>query len=207
MQPGATNQPTNPTPEYPGQPAPYVEQPPVQAPERMADGYGYDQSDYEEAVEAPEHEIEMTWTASEFINREKTPLWFGALAGIGIALAIISQLLFKDYFTSAMIVVITLAFGVLAARRPRVQEYKVLSDGIAVNNQFHPFAEYRGFSVVDEGAVRSIILLPLKRFGFALTLYVPPSVEDQVYEHMGDHLPFLENYNDPLESILRKLHF
>lgn len=196
MQPGANNLPI-PGPEVPSSPA--VDAPP------LADGYGYDQAGVMPAADPSE--MEMSWTASEFINREKNPLWFGALAGIGIASAIIMYLLTKDYISSAMLLVITISFGVLAARRPRTQEYRVLSDGITVNGQFHAFTEYRGFSVVDEGAVRSVVLLPLKRFGLPLTLYVPPTVEDEVYEHMGDHLPFLENYHDPLDSILRKIRF
>lgn len=177
----------------------------LQPTQQLPGGYGYDQVVYDEPAE-PET-IEMSWTASEFINREKNPLWFGALAGIGIASAIITYLLTKDYISSIMLVVITISFGILAARRPRTQDYQVLNDGIAVNKQFHPFSDYRGFSITDEGAVRSVILLPLKRFGLPLTLYVPPAVEDEVYEHMGDHLPFLENYHDPLDSILRKIRF
>lgn len=203
--------------QAPQQAMPQVESEPQQTPQLnpiqeapspgIPDGYNYALDDESQFEDEEEPSQEITWSASEFVHREKSPMWYGALAGLGIAAAVGSYFLFHDIITAVMMVVITIAFGIVAARRPKVQQYAIADGGIQVNQQFHDFADYRAFSVVDEGAVRSIVLLPLKRFGFGLTVYAPPELEEDVFEAIADHLPFLDNYKDPLENLLRRIHF
>lgn len=163
----------------------------------------------EESASPPSQPLtdEIRWTASEFIAHEKGVGWYGLLALAGLAAAALDYLITRDLFSTAVILFAAAAFGVFAARKPRTQEYGLSRQGIQVGLKSYDFQDFKTFSVTEEGAIASIIFMPLKRFMPPLTLYVAPDMEDQVVDYLSAFLPFEQHKADAVDSLLRRIRF
>lgn len=160
------------------------------------------------AAQASEPQVgELRWTASEFVAHDKSPAWYGALiVGGAVATALIYWLT-KDKITSGIIIFALIIFGVFAARKPRDEQYTLSERGVQVGNKMYAFHDFKTFSVADEGTTASIVLMPLKRFMPALTVYITPEVEDRVVDFLSFYLPFSEHKADAVEGLLRRIRF
>ena len=149
----------------------------------------------------------LRWTASEFVAHEKSPAWYGLLALGGVASGILIYFITKDKITTGIILFAALALGIFAGRKPRVQEYGVSHAGLRVGQKNYAFYDFKSFSVAEEGAIITIVFLPLKRFMPALTIYVAPDVEDKVVDFLADILPIEKHRQDMVDSFMKRIRF
>ncbi len=149
----------------------------------------------------------VTWTASEFLAHPKNISWFIALGLVTAVLCIGVYTLTRDKITTGMLIIISLAFGALATRQPRVLKYMIDDQGISVGDKFYPYGLFKSFSIMEEGAVNSIYLMPLKRFMPALTMYYPPNEEQKVMNVLDKYLPREFRKHDPIDRLMSKIHF
>ena len=150
---------------------------------------------------------EITWSASEFIAHQKNVGWFAGLGFVISVVAIGVFILSKDFVSSFMIVVLGLAFGVFAARKPRVLDYTISSKGITMGQKFYPYESFKTFSVVEEGPLHSVLLSPLQRFMPPISVYYEPADEDRILDTLADYLPFIEAKRDSVDSLMRRVRF
>jgi hypothetical protein len=149
----------------------------------------------------------ITWTASEFIAHHKTGGWY-ALLGLGALVgAAVIWLLTKDLMSAAVIIVAALAFGVFAARQPRELTYRLDEYGLTIDQKHYLYREFRSFSVMVEGAIPSIVFMPLKRFAPMTTIYYDPSDEAKIVDLLADRLPHEERKQDPIERLMWRIRF
>lgn len=162
-----------------------------------------------ETTETPssgQHE-QVTWTASEYIAHQKGISWF---IGLGLSIFVAALLTFfvtKDKVPAVVIVIVGIAFGIFGARQPDVLSYTVDRTGIYIGQRFHPYSVFKSFSVIDEGPIRSIVLMPLKRFMPQLSIYFDPNDEDKILDVLSSYLPYQEPKNDPVDQLMRKIRF
>lgn len=149
----------------------------------------------------------LTWTAAEFIAHDKGFAWYAALALGGAVGTMLIYLLTKDKVTSAIIIFALITFGVFASRKPREEQYALTPQGIQVGNKSFAFHDFKTFSIADEGSAASVVLMPLKRFMPALTIYVTQDVEEQVVDFLSFYLPFSQHKTDAVDGLLRRIHF
>ena len=150
---------------------------------------------------------EVQWTASEYIAHQKNSNWFFML---GLGTILLTALVFfitKDRFTTGVIPVVAILFGVFAARQPQVLTYRVHSRGIDVAQRGFPYEDFRSFSIFEHHAVPSIFVWPTKRFSAGLTMYLPPDQADQIIDTLSLYLPHEEREPDPVDSLMRRLRF
>ena len=181
-----------------------------------------DQSDSEEAQphlvapavgnqggeDAPDDEPSaISWQASEYILHEKDPLWFVALLAGTVVLVALSIFLIKAWTFTALIVVMAIAVLVFARRPPRTLTYRLSPYSLHINERRYALHEFRAFGVVQEGALYSIMLLPVKRFMPAVTLYFPVDQGEQIVDLLGETIPMETIKLDPIEKLVRKLRF
>jgi hypothetical protein len=175
-----------------------------------ADNGGW-QFHQEEDVAVPQHDgplpENVSWTAAQFTEHEKSFGWYGALLLGGAAAAALIYFLTKDKITTGVIIFAVIAFGVFASRKPKSEEYAVSAEGLQVGQKLYAFHDFKTFSVVDEGNAASIVFMPLKRFMPPLTVYITPEVEDQVVDFLSVYLPFSEHKADAVEGFLRRIRF
>lgn len=149
----------------------------------------------------------VSWTASEFIAHDKASGWYGLLALGGALGAAIIYLLTRDIITTGMIIIVTVLFGVFAARKPRVLDYGLDGSGIHIGQKFYPYGDFKSFSVIDEGSISGIWLMPLRRFMPNLTIYYAPDDEDKILNVLSQYLPFEDRQHDMVDRFLRKVRF
>lgn len=160
----------------------------------------------DKSLEADNNGI-ISWVASEFIAHEKSPGWYGSLAGVTLLITAIVFLLTRDYVSSAVIVVCALFFGIYANRKPRQLQYQLGDRGFSVGAKHFSYEEFRSFSVVDDGAFASIVFAPLKRFAMLVTIYFAPEDEDEITAILSDRLPYEEHTSDSVDRLMRRIRF
>lgn len=149
----------------------------------------------------------VTWTASEFVEHEKAASWFIILFAGGAGVVTLIYLITKEKTTAAVISMAVILFAVAAQRKPRTLTYEINSSGVTIGPKTYPYAQFKSFAVVEEGAFNSIQLMPLKRFMPPISLYCPPEQEQQVIEALGNYLPHEERRHDPIDRLMRKVRF
>ena len=157
---------------------------------------------------APAHSPEeVAWTASEFVSHNKGTSWYFLLAGGAVVLAAVIYLVTRDVISTGIIIFVALLLGVSATRKPRVLSYQVNAGGLAIGDKFYPYAEFKSFAVMQEGAFSSIMFLPLKRFMPPISIYYDPQDEDRIIEVISYYLPMENRSHDFIDNIIRRIRF
>lgn len=156
-------------------------------------------------TDSPGQAIE--WTASEFVERHKSPVWYVVLAAITAGLAALVFFAGHDYIATGAVVAIGIIFGVIGARKPRTLQYRLDAQGLSVAGKVYPYRHFKAFSVGREGPLASISLLPLRRFMPVLTVFCEPTAEDRITELVGSYLPLDDGKLDPIDKFLHKIRF
>lgn len=155
----------------------------------------------------PENSAPITWTASEYVSHDKNILWFLYVIIAVVATAGLIYLITRELISSLAIFVVGIAFSAFAARPPRVLNYSVDSHGLSIDQKHYPYSSFKSFSVIQDAAVRSIILMPLQRFGLPITIYFDPSDEQKIVETLGGHLPYENRRPSPIDNFMRRIRF
>lgn len=149
----------------------------------------------------------ISWTASEFINHHKSPLWYIAVVAVGLVLAAAVWLLKHDWVAAGAIVVCALALAGYGARRPRQLNYSLDASGLTIGQRHFSFEQFRSFAVISEGAFSSINFLPLRRFSPLTAVYYDPKDEDKILSILTARLPLEERQHDPIDRLMRRIGF
>lgn len=182
-----------------------------QAPQQTADQPPNDQQmqqpSGQQQTQANNNTGKITWTASEFIDHHKTGLWYvGFLGASALAIAII-YFITRDIFSVVILGIFAIVFAAFAARKPRTLQYSLTSNGISIGERHYNFGQFKSFSVIDEGSIRSISLVPLKRFMPTLEIYFAPEDEEKITNFLAEHLPYQERKQDPVDRLMRQIRF
>jgi hypothetical protein len=148
----------------------------------------------------------VRWEASEYIHRSKDATW---IIGFGIIVAIILgvALWLQAWTFAALVVVMAAAMGVFAFRKPKVKKYALSHHGLQIDDRVYHLSDFRSFGVLAEEAFFSIMLIPTKRFMPAVTVYFAQEDGEQIVGILSTHLPLEELQPDPIDAIMRRLHF
>ena len=149
----------------------------------------------------------LSWTASEYVEHEKSAGWYIRFALVSILVIGLIYLFTREIFSVVLLLVLAIAFGVFAARKPSVLQYKLDSRGITIGPKFYPINLFRSFAVVEEGAFHTITLLPMKRFMPAISLYYAPEDEPAILKTFSALLPQESRTQDPLDKFMHKIRF
>ncbi len=148
----------------------------------------------------------VSWEASEYIHRSKDALW--TLGFIAVSLLSLGGAIWLQAWTFvALIVVMAIAMGVFAFRPPHVAKYNLSHQGLEINGKLYAFSEFRAFGVRPEEAFFIVLLIPVKRFMPAITVYFAEDDGEKIVDIFGAHLPMEEMQPDPIDSLMRHIHF
>ncbi len=150
---------------------------------------------------------EISWTASEFVPHDKSAGWYGLLALGGALGALLIYWLTKDKITTGIIVFAVLAFGFLAARRPKEQTYAIDHTGLHVGRRSYAMHTFKSFSVAEDGHNATVVFMPLKRFMPPLTIYLSPDSGEKVIDFLAQTLPFEQHRQDAVDSLMKRIRF
>jgi hypothetical protein len=185
------------------EPAPSLE-PAQEAPK--AEWEFHDEAPTADAQKPANHEP-VSWTASEYIAHDKSLGWYVTLGLAIVGAAVVVYLLTKELISSVVIVIMGIAFGAFAARKPQELEYLLDSNGLKVGNRLYPYNQFKSFNVLDEESIHSIMLMPMQRFMPPLSVYYAPEDEDKIADALSSYLPFQERKPDVVDRVMRRVRF
>ena len=149
----------------------------------------------------------VSWTASEYIAHEKSTGWFIRFILVVLVSVGLVFLITHDITSVILLAVFAVAFGIFAARKPNVLHYEINDRGITIGQKFYPVNVFRSFALIEEGAFRSIMLLPLKRFSPSISLYYAPEDEKAILDAFTGLLPQETRTQDPVDKLMRRIRF
>lgn len=164
------------------------------------------------AVQAPAATEENTepllqWKASEFIDHQKGFTWFLPVVLCGLIIVAATYFLTKGLLTPLVIVVGTIAFTVFAKQKPRTLTYALFPGTIKIGTRLYSYDDFKSFSIVQDGALYSIFLEPIKRFFPPQTIYFPPEEGEKIFDFLAERLPHIERKADPVDRLMQKIRF
>lgn len=149
----------------------------------------------------------ISWSASEYISHEKSPMWFAYLASGATVLCAVVFFATRDWIAVTVVGISVLLLGIYANRKPQTRTYKLDSLGLHIDDQLHPYSKFKSFSVVEEGAIRSIWFKPLKRISPVVVVYCAPEEESKIIETLSIYLPHEQRELDQIDRISKQLRF
>ena len=170
-------------------PAPPQTQPSVQPGEPFNDDYS------------------VQWQASEYVHHAKSPAWIGMLVVVAVALLALSVFWLRSWSFSILVVVGAIGMAVMGLRRPRVRQYSLNAQGISIDDKNYSYADFHSFSVLPDGAFYTAIIIPVKRFMPALTIYFSEDLGEKIVDILSSHLPLEDRQPDLIDNIMGKIRF
>ena len=148
----------------------------------------------------------VSWEVPEFTLNQKGVLW--VLGLIGVTLLLLALAVWLQVWTFAVLVVVmAVATGLQAFRKPKNVACEVNDDGFSINQKFYNFDEFRAYSIMTDEDMFTLVFSPLKRLMPGVSLRFRREEGDQILDILGDHLPMEEIKKDPFEGIMRRLRF
>jgi hypothetical protein len=148
----------------------------------------------------------VRWQATEYIHRERDQLWFILFVAATLVLIIAAIFLIKSITFAVLIPVMAAALIVYTRRPPRILDYTLSRQGLHINDHLYPFAEFKGFALVHGGEEYSIMLIPVKRFKPAVSVYFPEEAGEAIVDMLAARLPMGESHLDVVDRLVQKLH-
>lgn len=150
---------------------------------------------------------DISWSASEFVAHDKSILWYLSLSAITLVVTVLIYILTRDKISALVIVVAggTLAF--YAGRKPRLLNYKIDNSGLTIQDKLFSFNTFKSFAIVEDSAIPNIVLMPLKRFMPALSIYLDPATREEVTKVLSERLPQDLHHQAIVERFMQRVRF
>jgi hypothetical protein len=149
----------------------------------------------------------LSWSASEFIEHDKTITWYAGLAGITVLIAIIVFIFTRQIVSIILVALMAVVFGVYGSAKPRILSYAVTTQGLVVGDKMHPFSTVKSFSVIQEEGMPYIQVLFQKRLSIPITIYAAPEEIDVIAETIGQYVPYDQKKRDVADKLSSKIRF
>lgn len=105
----------------------------------------------------------FAWTAPEHIHQDRGVKWFALFAG-GITAIAVGFALFGNFIAALTIGMIGAYMFVVAQHKPSIIRYRLLTEGVALNNTLYHYKHLEAFNIVYEpGNVKTVILRSSRR--------------------------------------------
>jgi hypothetical protein len=79
--------------------------------------------------------------------------------------------------------------------------------GLTIGSKHYAYNEFRSFAILQEGALSSIVFMPLKRFATLTSIYYAPEDEQSIVDILADHLSLEEHHQDAVDKLMRRIRF
>jgi hypothetical protein len=172
------------------------------------DTQDYDGNDFAQTTGIPMQEVPaVQWSASEYVAHEKSAGWYGLFFAGSLAIVALVFLITRDILASIVVLLSCSAISVYAARKPGTNSYVVDEKGVKVQERFYPYSTFRSFSLVEEGAINSIWLKPLKRLSPIVVMYFSPEDEQKIVDVLANFLPHEDRELDAIDRFSKRMRF
>ncbi len=163
-------------------------------------------ADVDQYSQTPELDV-IEWSASEYISHPKNTSWYIGLGAAAAVMTIVIFVITHNLLSALVVAMACMAVGVFAARTPATKRYRLSEDGVQVDDKFFAYANFKSFSVMDEGAINCIWLRPIRRFLPTIAMYFAPVDEDRIAMMLENFLPEEDRTHDLIDRAVKKIRF
>lgn len=151
----------------------------------------------------------LEWEGQEYNYNPKSADWYWTLGIIAVACAI-AAILFANFLMAVLIGLAAAALALHGAKRPPTHHFRLLEDGIGIDQDFHPFSRMKSFSVLEDVEGEFPPMLSIKTIDWLthhLTIPLRPEDADMVYEHFLEHVEEAEHHHTIVDLVADWLGF
>lgn len=160
------------------------------------------------AAEQPQKPDEpVTWTASEFIAHHKPVSWYAMLVFGVVTLCTLIYLVTNDIISVVAITIVIILYLIISKAKPQQRTYIVDHQGISIDSKFHPYHDFKSFTVAQDGAVGRIDFFPLKRLMPEVSVFFAPQDGSKIFDVLASNLPNEQRAERKGDRLMKKLHF
>lgn len=148
------------------------------------------------------------WHAPEHEHRPKTPVWFAVLA-VGTTIIVATLLFMANFIGAICIALLGALIYHIAQQKPAVVRYRIMVDGVALNNTLYHYRDLENFNIVYEPQeVKTVILRSKHRFTPLIHMEIGEADPVEIREILLEFLFEDQNLEEPLVDIFaRRLGF
>jgi hypothetical protein len=150
---------------------------------------------------------EVRWQASEFIDHQKSAGWFLFLAVGAVMGSALMYFITSSVFSAVIVLLAVLAFGMSAKQKPRTLTYVIGTNALQIGDRNYAYDDFRTFSILQEGALYSIFLEPIRRFMPPVSIYFDPNDGEKIFDVLASHIPHAERKPDAIDNFMRRIRF
>ena len=206
-----------PAPDAAPEPAPTNDAPVAEEPETEPVEEEIADDDEMETVDGESTELSafepIQWSSSSTIEHEHGANWNFALLGVaGLIIAgIVGWSIWQQNFSFSnmsvigLVIVVVIAIMVVSKKPANEISYMLTESGLTIDGQLHPFSEFRAFGVHQDGALWQLTLIPVKRFGAAVTMFISAEQGEMIVDILGARLPMESISTHPIDKLARLL--
>lgn len=147
----------------------------------------------------------VRWQEKEYVQQERSAVWFIALGVVSVVLMALAYLLMRSLTFTLLIPVMAATLAIYIRRPPAINDYILSRKGLHINDRLYPYSDFRSFSILQHGGGNSFVLVPRKRFQISQTVYFPEQVGEAVVDMLAVRLPMKEVAPDLIDKVLTRL--
>lgn len=155
----------------------------------------------------------IKWSSSQSVTHQRSKKWNIATALVCVGIILIVVLLklveFFDWMsaiTTSLLVIVAYSAIMVSSRQPsQVVDYELSDDGLAINGKLHQFSQFRAFGVHQVGGLWQLVLIPTKRLGAEVNIFINEDQGEQIVDMFGSRLPIQEVQESLVDKIIKKL--
>ncbi|MBP9667950.1 hypothetical protein KBD87_04060 [Candidatus Saccharibacteria bacterium] len=147
----------------------------------------------------------IQWQSPEYVSSVRTPMWYLVFWATVVVVMILAGFFMKSWSFVLLIPVMAFALTIYTHRPAHMMQYVVSPKGLYINEQVHVFDEFKSFSVLQDEALPTLVLTPVRRFRPAVTVHFPDEVGEQLVDFMGTQLPMEDARTDVFDTLVKKL--
>lgn len=147
----------------------------------------------------------VSWRAKEYVVEKRDARWY--IAVLIISLILMGIAVWLKYWSFVLLVAVSVVALFVYINRPaRDLNYKLDKNGLLEDNKkMYNYANFKAFSVVQDGNNFSIVLMPKQRFSLPVRVYFPQEQGEKIVDMFGIKLPMKEYKEDLLDKMVKFL--
>jgi hypothetical protein len=149
----------------------------------------------------------MEWEALEHSYSEKTNDWYASAILISGSLIAVEFLL-NNFLLITLTVIATVAFLLMAAKKPDMVHVQIRKNGIRVGEILYPYQMLEGFSVIEYTPERRLLLQSTRTFMPLIVIHIADDIDvEELHDELAHYLPERELHESVPQLLMERLGF
>lgn len=149
----------------------------------------------------------MEWDTLEHIYEENSNDWFASVILIAGSLIAVAFLM-NNFLMITLIVIGTITFILLAARKPDMMHVEIRKTGVRAGNVLYSYSSLDGYAIAEYHHENRLLLESNRHIMPLIVIPIPHDVDlEEVREAMDEYLPERELHESMGHLLLERLGF